>query len=359
MSCNLSSELQTDMTRAGHSYPRLHTDTARAENRLVRALHKGVAAASNIVFADCSPGVGLIASEQKVLGLTVEESGQWRIVRAGAVVLASGGFGANAEMVARYCPAISGCTYIGTEGNTGEAIAWGSELGAEMVNMGAYQGHGHAVPGYGTRLNPGIPLAGGIVVNQAGRRFANEDQGYSEFAQHVLAQPGGCSVEIWDQRIMSLVSNSEQMRDSAAAGAYRSFECWEDLASSFGLPLASLEETVELCQRAVDGVADSFGRVWRGERLQPPLFAAQITGALAHTQGGLRTDSVGRVLLSGGGVLGNLFAGGGAAAGISGDSSDGYLSGNGLLSAFGFGYRIGDHLAGVGDEMQSDGTPRR
>jgi fumarate reductase flavoprotein subunit len=77
----------------------------------------------------------------------------------------------------------------------------------------------------------------------------------------------------------------------------------------------------------------------------PPFYGARITGALAHTQGGLVVDVHGRVLRPNGVPIGNLYAGGGSAAGISGDSADGYLSGNGLLSAYGLGLIAGEHAA--------------
>ncbi len=67
--------------------------------------------------------------------------------------------------------------------------------------------------------------------------------------------------------------------------------------------------------------------------LEPPFFAVKVTGALFHTQGGLVVDPTARVLRVDGTPLPNLFAGGGAACGVSGPDVDGYLSGNGLLSA--------------------------
>jgi fumarate reductase flavoprotein subunit len=67
----------------------------------------------------------------------------------------------------------------------------------------------------------------------------------------------------------------------------------------------------------------------------------RVTGALFHTQGGLVTDGAGRVLRPDGEPLGNLWAGGGAACGVSGAGDAGYLSGNGLLSAVVLGYRAG------------------
>ena len=89
--------------------------------------------------------------------------------------------------------------------------------------------------------------------------------------------------------------------------------------------------------------SDEFGRVLNKPRLTAPYYAVRVTGALFHTQGGLIVDDKARVLKQDGKPFANLFAGGGAARGLSGPSDWGYLSGNGLLTAVTLG-----HLAGEG-----------
>jgi fumarate reductase flavoprotein subunit len=71
----------------------------------------------------------------------------------------------------------------------------------------------------------------------------------------------------------------------------------------------------------------------------------KVTGALFHTQGGLKVDFDARVLKKDGTPIPNLYAGGGVAAGVSGHGPGGYLSGNGLLTALGYGYLAGKHAA--------------
>lgn len=73
--------------------------------------------------------------------------------------------------------------------------------------------------------------------------------------------------------------------------------------------------------------------------------AVRVTGALFHTQGGLAVDDHARVLRGDGTVIEGLYAGGGAAAGISGCGANGYLSGNGLLTALCYGYLAGRHAS--------------
>ena len=79
---------------------------------------------------------------------------------------------------------------------------------------------------------------------------------------------------------------------------------------------------------------DRYGRQFAAEqRCEPPFHAIKVTGALFHTQGGLAIDASGRVKRKDGTLFPNLFAAGGAAAGVSGGQAAGYLSGNGLLTA--------------------------
>jgi len=97
--------------------------------------------------------------------------------------------------------------------------------------------------------------------------------------------------------------------------------------------------------KATAGV-DRFGRNFaRARPLAPPYKAVRVTGALFHTQGGLDIDADARVRAVDGRSLPNLFAAGGAAAGVSGTTAAGYLSGNGLLTAVVFGRIAGKQAA--------------
>ena len=342
-------ELAVESIRSGHTVTRLHTDPERAGGGLlVRRLRSAIANTANIAFVDDTPVVGLQSVVgESVEGLIIQEREGQRTVRSRAVVLACDGFGANANMVRQYLPDISGAEYIGVSNNRGDGIKWGLQVGAGVKHMGAYQGHGQVVAGYGTRVSPAIPLLGGIVINCLGRRFVHEDQGYSEFAGELLRQPGGWAIEVWDEEIMRRVKESELMRESAAAGAFVQVGGWAALSERFNLPRLALEKTITEYESGILDGSDPFGNEKVERSLVPPLYAAKITGALAHTQGGLIVNTLGEVLRDDGDRIDNLYAGGGTAAGVSGDKADGYLSGNGLLSAVGFGYIIGNQLAKV------------
>jgi fumarate reductase flavoprotein subunit len=121
------------------------------------------------------------------------------------------------------------------------------------------------------------------------------------------------------------------------------------LASRLGVPeRAFLRTAAEIDAARNAGSSDAFGRTWQSATpLEQPFCAVKITGALFHTQGGLGINADARVLTAEGAPFPNLFAVGGAAAGVSGPEASGYLSGNGLLTAIAFCYLAGAAAAAM------------
>jgi fumarate reductase flavoprotein subunit len=268
-------------------------------------------------------------------------------VETRAVVLATCGFGANAELVRRHCPEIAKGLYHGGDGATGDGLLIGERLGADTAYLDAYQGHGSVADPHSVIVTWATVLHGGVIVNARGERFGDESTGYSEFARQVLAQPGAHAWTVIDQRIEATLEAFADWQRLRASGAIRPAAGVEELAALVGCPAGSLAATLAAADAQARGTAtapDPFGRSAWEAPLEPPYAAVRITGALFHTQGGLRTDGRARVL-RGGRPLPGLYAAGGAAQGISGHGGDGYLAGNGLLGALGLGYLSGVSLA--------------
>ena len=336
-------ELNTDASRYGFSAMRLHNGPGRTGAPLINGLRKAVQNMANVTYVDQTPGAGLIVSESgDVQGVIASPDGQKQNLGAKRVILACDGFGSNQEMIAQYIPHMHGLPSIGVQGNMGDAIRWGLELGGAVAHMCGYQAHGLVCAGYGTRLVPEIPQLGAIIVNRQGNRFAREDQGYSEFAREVLGQPDQVGIAIFDQRTVDIVARLDHWKDTMASGAVKSAPSVEALAALFKLPLDAVQRSFEQCSGLL---ADPFNRASLPVPSQGPFYGAIITGALVHTQGGLVVDVHARVCRPDGSVIPNLYAGGGSAAGLSGDQPEGYLSGNGLLSAYGLGLIAGEHAA--------------
>ena len=349
-SMGIQLELVTDFLYPGHSALRIHANRSRKGENLINNLLDAAARFENLDSAYNAPASKLIAGnlDSAVLGAEIEIEGiGTNLARAGKTILALNGFGANREMIKKYIPEMASAYYFGHEGNTGEGILWGRDLGAELLYMGAYQSHGSVAHPHGTLLTWAIISLGGYQVNLDGERFVNEFHGYSEHALDVLEQKDGVAIEIYDEKIYQQVKDYEDIKQCYRMGAIRKFDSIESLAEGFNLPVHTLQETHRLYQLAAAGKqADPLGRMEFERPLELPLYATKVTGALFHTQGGLKTDEYARVIKKDNHPIPNLYAGGGTAAGFSGRSGpSGYLSANGLMAALILGKLAGEHAA--------------
>jgi fumarate reductase flavoprotein subunit len=341
----------------GHSEYRMHGSPNRTGTELMAVLTQAVARAG-IDLATSAPVTDLFAdADGRIGGVRVTRpDGAIEDIGCDALVLACNGFGGNPEMVRALIPEMADALYFGHKGNRGDAVRWGEALGAASADLGSYQGHGAVTQPHGTLIFWGVLTEGGFQVNADGRRFSNEVRGYSEQAVEVIGQPDHVAWEIWDEAAHQLGLAFQDYRDGIEAGAIRSADTIDEIAGAAGLPADTLDETfAEVAGCIVDGRVDTWGRDWRGvEMLAPPYRFARVTGALFHTQGGLVVDRRARVLRPDGRPLPNLYAGGGAARGLSGPSRWGYLSGNGLLTATVLGRIAGQEAA----RLVSSGTAR-
>ena len=347
--CAVPLELVTDFLYPGHSQLRCHTVADRAGSTLLRLL---------LEAAQRTDGLELVAP-MRLVDVELDGDGAVRVaiaetpdgarerVDTRSVVLATCGFGANAELVRRYCPEIVGGLYHGGDGANGDGLLIGQRLGADTAYLDAYQGHGSVADPHSVIVTWATVVHGGVIVNARGERFGDESTGYSEFARQVIAQPGAHAWTVIDDRIEATLEPFADWQRLRAAGAIRRAGDTEELAALIGAAPEALAATLAAAAAQVHGTAaapDPFGRTAWEAPLEAPYVAVRIVGALFHTQGGLRTDGAARVL-RGGRPLAGLYAAGGAAQGISGHGADGYLAGNGLLGALGLGYLAGVSLS--------------
>lgn len=336
--------LITDYCHVGHSVPRLHAPASRRGQDLMDDLLAGVAR-RDIPLAVGNPVQSLLTSAQgEIIGALIGGKGvETTRIRATKVILACNGFAGNRELVKEFCPEIAAADYFGALGSEGEAIVWGRELGAGLANMSAYQGYAAVAYPHGSILSWTTIEKGGVLVNSSGQRFGSEDLGYSAYARMVLEQQSEVFA-IFDDRIKAIAAKEDEFRELVELGGVKSAASITELAAFFKLPAAALTQTVEAYNAAAGaGGDDGFGRRKFGiAPMQAPYWICRVTPGLFHTQGGLAIDSEGRVLKPDGTPIHNLFAGGGAAGGISGRAgAAGYASGNGLLTAIGLGYLSG------------------
>ena len=183
------------------------------------------------------------------------------------------------------------------------------------------------------------------MVDRQGLRFVPEDLGPSSLAPHVIGQPDGLALEIFDAFIEAQLKNHSAYQQALHADRVMSADTVQSLAQVAGVNERGLEETFRQVSLYATGQAkDPLGRQAFPRVLEPPFKASWVTGALSHTQGGLLTDARGAVLGQDGQAIAGLFAAGGSAAGLAGRGADGYLPGKGLAQAFGLGWRVAQAL---------------
>ncbi|THH36109.1 FAD-dependent oxidoreductase [Aliishimia ponticola] len=322
----------TDFDYPGHARRRMHGLPSRSGAELIDALRAVCEAEGiDIVCERRAEQLYVTPDRSQVCGVALAcPDGAVEQIGCTRLILACNGFGGNRDLVAQHMPQIADALWFGHDGNRGEAVQWGAQIGAQTRHMGAFQGHGNVAHPHGILITWATITEGGVQVNRDGRRFWNEAQGYSEAARAVLAQPGGEVFTIFDSRIADIARQFEDFKRAEAQGAIKTADSIEDLAAQLHLPAEALAQT--LADIPQDGT-DGYGRRFGSPPLTSPYCGARVTGALFHTQGGLEVDQTARVLGLDGTPIPNLFAGGGAACGVSGAGDSGYLSGNGLLSA--------------------------
>ena len=142
-----------------------------------------------------------------------------------------------------YIPDAAELFYEGHVGNQGDAVRWGEELGASIKDMGSFQGHGAMATPHGVHLNWATVTEGGFHVNANGKRFSNENAGYSEQALKVYRQPGAVAWAIWDERSDAIAMQQASHKEANDAGAIKRCDSIEAIARVVGCDARALAQT--------------------------------------------------------------------------------------------------------------------
>ena len=216
-------ELVEGFLYPGHSVARMHGTPNRTGAELMAML---VAAADKDgldVLTNAHVTRLFVTADDVIRGVEVTRpNGAREQIGCRAVILACSGFGGNPDLVKQHIPAIAQALYFGHTGNQGDALRWGEALGAATADLSGYQGHGSVAHPHGVLITWALMMEGGVQVNVAGERFANEHAGYSEQAEAVLAQPGGIAFDIYDERLHQLGMEFEDYRGAVKMGAVKS-----------------------------------------------------------------------------------------------------------------------------------------
>ena len=284
---------------------------------LVKTLTAGLEAEEKIDLRMNNEATELVVTDGKVTGVKVTSPEGEYTVTAKAVILATGGFGADLERVAAYQPSLDGFVTTNAPGVTGDGIDMAVAIGAATVDMEQIQIHPSVYTETSALITEGIRGDGAILVNQKGERFTNELGTRDVVSAAELAQEGGYAYTIVDQKMMDASStyNGYFTKGFAVKG-----ETYEELAAAVGMDAATFTKTMEDWNAAVAAQKDeAFGRMSFANALDTaPFYAIKVAPGIHHTMGGLKINVNTEVLTADGAAIPGLYAAGEVTGGVHG-----------------------------------------
>ena len=244
-------------------------------------------------------------------------SGETVTVNAKAVVLASGGFGANLDMVVKYKPELKGFMTTNAPGIQGQGIEMAQAIGAATVDMDQIQIHPTVEANTAALITEGLRGDGAILINEEGQRFIDEVGTRDVVSAAEIAQTGSYSWLVVDQ---AMVDASSVIQGYIKKGYTVTGATYEELGKAMGVDAAAFAETMDKWNGYVEAKNDpDFGRTSFANPLNTaPYYAVKVTAGVHHTMGGLKINANTEVLNEKGEVIPGLFAAGEVTGGVHG-----------------------------------------
>ena len=338
-------ELDDITVTGGMSKKRTHRPASMAPigGFLVQSL-LGVVAKENIpVFNNAKVTKLLRATDGRINGVEVQSGDLTKTVHAKAVILATGGFGASKEYIARFRPDLKDYKTTNQPGATGDGLKLAENVGAELMQMNLVQVHPTV-----QQDNPHVYLIGeavrgegAILVNARGERFINELNTRKIVSNAITALPEHSAYLIFDQGIRD---RAKAIEFYDKVGLVVHGDTIEDLAKNLKMDPATLKATVDTWNQAVESHDDTeFHRTTGMDRgiTKPGFFAIHIAPAIHYTMGGIHITPKTQVLDGNGDIIKGLFAAGEVAGGLHGNNR---VGGNSIAETIVFGRQAGQQV---------------
>ncbi|SJN56021.1 Urocanate reductase precursor [Vibrio ruber DSM 16370] len=326
----------------GALWRRGHKPVKRYGTAFILALSRYIESMSGTILTD-SPAKEFLIEDGEIKGvIATGVNGQKITIHAKAVVLASGGFGANTKMLQQYNTYWSHIAddikTTNSYAMTGDGIVLGQSVGAGLIGMGFTQMMPVADPNTGELFSGlQVPPENFVIVNQQGKRFVNEFAGRDVLTKAALAE-GGLFYLIADDEIKKTAANTSQEKidRQVEAGTLFRADTLEELAVQVGMEPDVLVETINKYNRYVEAGHDpEFHKDTFSLKVEKaPFYATPRQPAVHHTMGGLKIDTATRVLNENNRPIKHLYAAGEVAGGIHAGNR---LGGNALADIFTFG----------------------
>ena len=309
----------------------------------VPRLESAAAANERITLLTETTATGILTDESgAACGVVATGKGGGKVtVTAKAVIMATGGFGANLEMVAQYAPQLEGFMTTNAAGVLGQGILMATAIGADTVDMDQIQIHPTVQADTASLITEGLRGDGAILINANGERFIDEVGTRDVVSAAEIAQPGSFSWLVVDQK---MVDASSVIQGYIGRGIMVTGATLEELANAMGVPAEAFAATMDKWNGYVTEKNDpDFGRTSFAQPLDTaPFYAVKVTAGIHHTMGGLRIDEATHVLNTAGEVIPGLFAAGEVTGGVHGGNR---LGGNAVADFVVFGRIAGEQAA--------------
>ena len=286
--------------------------------------------------------VEILAEGNKATGIKVEnKDGNAYNINAKAVILASGGFGANPELVTKYKPELEGFGTTNQPGATGDALAMVEKLDVALTDIKEIQTHPTVVPKINEMITEGVRGDGAILVNRDSKRFINELETRDVVSKAILSQEGNTAFLLFDQQVVEEASAIQKYKD---AGLLTEAASLKELGEKLKIDAEALEKTVNTYNEYYRNKEDKeFGRrLMNVELTKTPFYAVEIAPAIHHTMGGVRINTNTEVINNSGNVVEGLYAAGEVTGGVHGGNR---IGGNAVSDITVFGRIAGKNAA--------------
>ena len=341
---SLGADMSNVGQMAGSSQKRTHRPNGGAAigPHLMSVLNKAIKA-ENISIRTRNTVTALTEQSGKVTGVKVSTSKGTYSIQAKAVILATGGFGANLSMIGQYRPELKDFHTSNHHGATGDAFGWVAPLQVSLVLMDQIQIHPTGEAGSHLLISEAVRGNGSILVNREGVRFANEMWTRDKLSDAILQQTGKKAFLVFDQSVRESLSAIENY---AQQGLMTSADTPSELAEALQLPVSAFAETMEKYSLyQTTGEDKDFQR--KAEEMPRPLteapyYAIEVEPVIHHTMGGIQINPQAEVVNQAGKAIPGLYAAGEVTGGVHGGNR---LGGNAVADIIVFGQIAGTSAA--------------
>lgn len=323
----------------GASVKRIHrpTDGSAVGTYLVDGLLRNIQEKEIPLFVNADVKA-INGKDGKVTGVKVKIEGQEKEIAGDAVVVTTGGFGSNKELIEEKRPDLKGYVSTTSKGSTGDGIKMIKALGGALVDMDQIQVHPTVVQDTGMLITETVRGEGAILVNQQGKRFFNELETRDNVSAAITALPGSYAYLIFDN---ALAERAKQLEHYREEGVVVEADTIEELAKKIDMNPEALKTTLDKWNQSVAEQTDKeFGRktAMDYDLKEGPFCAIQIVPGIHHTMGGVKINTKTQVLKEDGSPITGLYAAGEVTGGIHGQNR---IGGNAVADIMVFGRQAG------------------